>query len=448
MKRFLLYLTLAVLVNQFFWQATIPYNRAPDEFSHFWVSRFIYQNGKLPVYGVDPPQGILKEEGMSTPSFSGMPPLAYLVQAGAMKLVDFGNDSLYLGARVGQMVFTPFLIMGAWYFSKVIFKDEKKQKLFLVTTGFWPSLTFLSAYINSDWATVCLTSLFWGLAFFYAKKPPNWKQVVVLGLSLAAASLTRYNGFFTLLTAGAWLSYWWLKKGYWNYWLGLASVASLFSGWWYLHNLAWYNDLFLVKPFYKVIRLIRPEEVRGYSFLQMFQNQWFKTSAKSLFFSFDWNNHFWPKWGYAVVGGLFFWGVFQAWQKKVFKKGWHCFSLTAFLGSFLQTFWHSWKLSFQPQARHFLPSFLGFLALGLSGAGLGFLSLFSGLVYLSNLLSLGLKIVPRYYSYTRSGGGMVMDYFNQIAFLKPMIYQKPVVMGLVLVFLALSFLIFKDIRTR
>jgi len=445
LKHFVLGLILMVMINQFFWLSTIPYNQAPDEWSHFWVSRFILEKGYYPKYLKDPVDGILKEGDRVTPAFNGMPPLAYLTQAGFLiffnQLVSPGN--YYLLGRLSQLIFTPFLLIGAYLLAKAWFKKSGLVKIFCLMVGFWPSLTFLSSYINSDWAAVCLTSFFIGLASYFQSRPVNFKTAGWLGLSLGAALLSRYNAFIVLLLTTIYLIYRWLNQKNWLAILGFSLSSGLSGGWWYIHNWLKYHDLLLVRPFYQAISLVRPEEVRNYSLAQFFQSGWFQTSFKSLVFSFDWNYRFWP----AVFYGLILVIAIAVSLTNLIKSKarFYCWSFIAVSALWLQAAWHSWRLSFQPQGRHLLPGILLILSLGFFSLQAWLSLSLALLVFSLNVYSLVFQIIPTYLVLPRSGVYPVLDYFNQLQFNRPLIFNRFWLMTYLLIFVILGSGLFLDL---
>src|SRR5713226_2529383 len=73
--------------NALLWACTIPFNEGPDEAAHFQVVRFIVDHGRLPKFSPDEIWLLSTSKGF-VESYAPFPPLAYVVDALAVRLTE------------------------------------------------------------------------------------------------------------------------------------------------------------------------------------------------------------------------------------------------------------------------------------------------------------------------------------------------------------------------
>jgi len=367
---------ITVFLNNLLWALVIPYNEAPDEYTHFEVSRFIADKNRLPNFLKDDNMGVSKYEKQGyrafyNASYSIMPPLAYLIQAGAIKIFApfWGDNNLYLSARFSSVFLSVLFVFIVWKIAKELFENKLQQLSLIIFCSFIPQISFTFSYVNSDALGIVVSSLLIYYLILVIKKRAkiNYKNSLYLGLLIGLGLLTRYNIFVVFpFTAVFYLAellkikepvFKKIKKV-----LLVVFPVLIIAGWWYVRNLILYGELLGTKNFWKVVHMLHPPKDIGKSFYTpiyiLFKTNWLWENFKSFWASFGWNYIFLAEFYYRILlflGLCSLVGLVIEYGKNKTKRKLININAGLFVFSLLLSLWQSWKYAYQAQGRYFFP---------------------------------------------------------------------------------------------
>lgn len=428
-KHALIILMLFIFFNQMIWINVVPYNFAPDEFSHFDIVERSVSSGRYPIFYQNPPMGILNKEGQTTASFSALQPLPYLFDSiivhSVKNLIQLKHWFLF--ARIGSAAFICLYACFVYFTLRLLIKERYNSLVASAIAGFIPALTFIGSYVNSDAMALGISSLliFYSTFVFFTNKPAG-SRFFIAGSIIGLTMLTRFNTFPVLVTSILILTICLLKSSGKNVkTLLILGGAFITSGWWFIRNWVLYGDPFMVGKYYEVLKIVRAEEFRNYGVKELlFNTDWLLITLKSFFASFDWNYIFLPGWIYGlaltitIISFIKFLSLLNTTENNV--RILFIVFLTGAIVSFLTTLLQSAFQSYQPQGRYLFPVYpilIAILTYGLASfTKKRVISLFIFLmVILINLYSLFAVIIPRYYT---------VSSFYKVAFFE-IIFMKP-----------------------
>jgi 4-amino-4-deoxy-L-arabinose transferase-like glycosyltransferase len=236
-----------------------PKWQVPDEPAHYNYILYIGENYRFPALQMgDYPQQYLEEiKAAKFPPHMSItplryefhqPPLYYLLAAALYKATgSLGFEGQFLILRLFSVFLGCLLLLVAYAIVKEIFPDE--EFLALTTTGLIATVPMhiaMSAAINNDTLAELILALIVWLCIKSLKAGLTQRQVVLLGLLLALALLTK-----TTIYAPAVLSIILAlgvrarvegKRAFLRQ-LGFISGLALLSCWWFLRNVLTYGDL-------------------------------------------------------------------------------------------------------------------------------------------------------------------------------------------------------------
>lgn len=374
-----------VLLTNMIWMIVLPFNEAPDEYTHFDVAKFIAVNNRFPVFGKDENMGVSKYEIPGVvlkynASYAAMPPLAYLWQAGIIKLFSKG-DSSYLAARGANLLLALATAFCAYLLSCQLFTKFFQRVTFSLVGVLAPQVTFTFAYVNSDGLLLLFSFLlWWWIAHFLKKRKHSFKESLLFGLTLGLAAITRYNVAPLLIVALVIFvkkileanndkTTVPLKK---IIYLAITGISSLtIAGGWYLRNIIVYQDILVTRKFWDTYYMIYGK----HDFLDplkiIFQTDWLWKNFQSLWGVFGWNNIAIPELVYRILFVLVIFGLFwliTQWKKlasnrkKIVK-----WSVLVIFLTLSFSLWQSSLYAFQPQGRYLFPAWPGLVYLLLLG---------------------------------------------------------------------------------
>jgi 4-amino-4-deoxy-L-arabinose transferase-like glycosyltransferase len=256
----------------------VPLFEAPDEIWHFAFIEVMAREGVLPVQPTEGKDAWLRE--------SGQPPLYHILCAllvapfdtsdfpgfvrfnAAHPAVNAGSESdasnvfihtpyeayPYRGSvwvvhllRLCGILWGAGTIVGVYWVAQEIAPGHPVLALTAAAiTAFNPHFIFISSVINNDIAAACLCTVVLGLCIRLTRTRPRYGTVVVLGLSLGLALLSKVSALALLPLVALALSLAWWRDRNWRALIVRGAMilvlAGAVAGWWYVRNWVLYGD--------------------------------------------------------------------------------------------------------------------------------------------------------------------------------------------------------------
>ncbi len=198
-KAMVLLLLLALLVRVPF-LFIVPMVEAPDEFAHFWVTKFLSEHFVAP-------DAAQVAAGGPSAVYGSLPPFAYLPHALFSHLIAWVDISL--SERVGSIFGGLITVFAAHEISRLIFAGNRAMCLALpLATALHPQLVFVNAYCNSDSTAIALSSLLILLALKIVFRGPSIRYAAAAGVLSAFIALSKFSAlavvpvvFFAIVAA-------------------------------------------------------------------------------------------------------------------------------------------------------------------------------------------------------------------------------------------------------
>lgn len=232
-SRQLLIIVFVYLLIRLPWLFSVPMAEAPDEFSHYWVLRFVAEHMRLPS---------AQEVAAGGPSgvYGSLPQLGYAPHVLVCKIAPIGDLSLV--GRFGSILAGLVTIVAAYFIGMEIFEAGILAFSLPLILLFHPQLVFVNSYSNSDSTTCALTAVILCMCVRILKRGMTIKQIVLLGFLLGWTVLTKYSGIAILPAALlALLCAFFVHKisvakavQYLSIFAGTFAVTC---GWWFLHSM-------------------------------------------------------------------------------------------------------------------------------------------------------------------------------------------------------------------
>jgi len=219
------------------WIFMVPMVEAPDEFSHFWVLRFLLEHWRLPEANeiiAGGPSGV----------YGSLPQLGYLphVAAGLIGKLVAPQIDLSVTSRFGSLFSGTVLLWCAKEFGRRLFTKDTLLSLALpLLVIFHPQLVLVDSYANCDSVTASLAAL---ALFMVCKMMENGlktKSSLLLGGVLGWLVLTKYTGLAVYpacalgFGAAAWLNNIEIKRFFVQA-LITAATTAICSVWWFVRS--------------------------------------------------------------------------------------------------------------------------------------------------------------------------------------------------------------------
>ncbi len=283
----LLLITISYVILAGLNSITIPLSKAPDEYVHFLYSRFIVENGRLPVtvaerqvagYKADQPPLYYGLVALATGwiETEGPPTLKMTWDSSRRKLVDIvlpramivrTEDETwpYRGEILAWMVgrwFSIFLgvvtivlvyMIALENFSVPSAKPQMPNPNFLALTAaatlaFIPRFTFISAVLNDENLLGVIIGLYFLGIVRLVKDQGGFWNLALVGVTMGLAVVTKYSAvvlpseFLIVLVILAWR-----QRQYWRKWyrplLVVAAASFIASGWWFVFQTWHFNQI-------------------------------------------------------------------------------------------------------------------------------------------------------------------------------------------------------------
>lgn len=325
-----------------------PLFEAPDEHWHFFTAVYIAENKRLPIVEEEYDTWLSQE--------AAQPPLYYILSAVLIAPLDtsdareevwlnpFGTQGIgnaaalanrnqiihttaeawpwhgtFLAAHLPR-VFSTLLglgtLLGIYYSARLIWPNAAQRPLLATAlVAFLPQFNFQHAAVSNDPLIIFLcTAALWQLIWLW-HHPPTMRRLLLLGITIGLAALSKNAGVLLLLFAIGFLLVRSLKEKSTDFanWRRLSSSALaswswqtavtlllpvlLITGWLWWRNWQLYGDWTATSQF---IRLAGGD--RDFTLLQVLAESgglW-----RSLFAVFGWFNLLAPAWVYWVWNGL------------------------------------------------------------------------------------------------------------------------------------------------
>ncbi|CAN5397531.1 hypothetical protein BH10CYA1_BH10CYA1_00050 [soil metagenome] len=215
------------------WLFSVPMAEAPDEFSHYWVFRFVAEHMRLPSaaeVATGGPSGV----------YGSLPQLGYVPHVLVCKILPIGDLSLV--GRFGSLLAGLVAVVAAYFIGLEIFDVGLLALSLPLILLFHPQLVFINSYSNSDTTTCALTSVILYLCVRMLKAGLNGRKALLLGFLLGWTALTKYSGVAIFpATLVALLAAFYIhrvsfgKVVQYLFIVGATFVAT--CGWWFLHSM-------------------------------------------------------------------------------------------------------------------------------------------------------------------------------------------------------------------
>ncbi|MCQ2516077.1 MAG: hypothetical protein MJ094_04360 [Saccharofermentans sp.] len=223
-------------------------NGCPDEPMRYALSKWIMENGKLPI-------GF--EEEIVSPiwgfSYAFTPYWPSMIAALFMRacaIFTTGEQALLFSSRLVSIFAGLGSVFVAFRIGDKVFKSTATVYFMALIIACWPQLLFISSYHNYD--SVSLLSSFMILDSVLDGTKSNWrvKDMIYLALGVSICALTYYFGyawilfaiigyFYTSAKAGIGKTEIFKKAGY------ISLLVLLLAGWYFIRNAIIYDGDFL-----------------------------------------------------------------------------------------------------------------------------------------------------------------------------------------------------------
>lgn len=368
-------------VYYFLWAVVKPLNYGPDEAMRYDVTKFLFENNRLPVG-----DELLSPWGFS---YAHLPTvlcnqLGYVFMKVAS--VFTGQDSLLLlSARMVSVCCGA----GAVYF---LIKTAKQissptGKWIMVTlVAVMPQYAFLSSYVNNDivaFLGIAVILYAWTLG---KKETWNWKNTTLLAIGISVCALSYYNSYPWILFSIVFFYATYIsrnrrisrdlgmKTAY------IVSIVFVLIGYSFIRHIVLYRDLLGFKTSRYFGELYARADLKPSNRMTVFrlgvplvtmlfgsQYAWTKTAWYSFIGVFGYMNVYCPQDVYnaislfVVIGGI---GALVGWMQCVYRKEWNrddllfygCMAASAIITVAL-VIYSSYCTDFQPQGRYCYPTF-------------------------------------------------------------------------------------------
>lgn len=298
-----------------------PVFEKPDENWHFAFVMHVVEKGELPYQSLPTRNHYAEQQG-------SQPPLYYLTLAGLLKAThqddlmtgfvrlnvrnsQFGQHTslwpdnenvfvhgrcanecakteraVYIGRGLSILLGLIALCAAAWTV-QLIFPDHPALLLIFVgSIAFNPQFLHISSSVSNDPMTFATVNLAFLVGFWWLKNPNSYQRVLVMGVMVGLAALSKPSGLSVGVIAGLLLL--WAGRLNWQTRLKqlllFGSIFFVVSGWWYINNLIQYGELTGVERHVEITGVRAPEA----SFEQI-KTEW-RGVGDSYWASFGWGN--------------------------------------------------------------------------------------------------------------------------------------------------------------
>ncbi|MBS1955344.1 MAG: glycosyltransferase family 39 protein [Cyanobacteria bacterium SZAS-4] len=236
-SRQLLLIIFVYFLTRLPWLFSVPMAEAPDEFSHYWVFRFMAEHLRLP-------SAVEVAAGGPSGVYGSLPQLGYIPHVLVCKILPIGDLSLV--GRFGSLFAGLVAVVAAYFIGMEIFDVAAIALSLPLIMVFHPQLVFINSYSNSDTTACALTSLTLYLCVRILKAGLTTKKALLLGFLLGWTALTKYSGVALFpATLVALLTAFYIHKVSFGkgiqYLLIVGGTFAATCGWWFVHSMQEFN---------------------------------------------------------------------------------------------------------------------------------------------------------------------------------------------------------------
>jgi len=184
----------------------VPMVEAPDEYAHFWVTKFLSDHMAAPN---------AQEVAAGGPSavYGSLPPFAYLPHAFFAKLLSpVSALDISFSERLGSIVGGLVTVFAADRIAGFVFSSNSLLRVALpLCVALHPQLVFVNAYCNSDSTACALASLLLLVCVTSIHRGPHLRYAVFAGVLSAFIALSKFSALavvpvaFFAMTAACWI---------------------------------------------------------------------------------------------------------------------------------------------------------------------------------------------------------------------------------------------------
>ncbi len=232
-SRQLIFIICAYFLIRLPWLFFVPMVEAPDEFSHYWVFRFMAEHMRLPS---------AVEVALGGPSgvYGSLPQMGYIPHVLVCKIFPIGDLSLV--GRFGSLFTGLIAVIAAYFLGVEIFTSSLCALALPVMMLFHPQLVFVNSYSNSDTTTCALTTVLMYLCARVLKIGVTGRTALLIGFLLGWTALTKYSGvaIFPATAIALFLSFYIHRVSPLKCIKYLFIVGGMFfatCGWWFVHSM-------------------------------------------------------------------------------------------------------------------------------------------------------------------------------------------------------------------
>lgn len=378
------FLFLAILFFFYmFWAFEKSLNYAPDESMRYDVTRFLFDNGRLPVG-----DELLSDWGFS---YAHLPAvlcnqLGFVLMKIAAPFTSSAH-SLLLAARMVSVISATFAIYFVIKCCKLLFHRSEVRWMVTFLIAFMPQYAFLSSYVNNDivaFLGITMIAYAWLLGW---KCGWRFSTALLLAGGISICALSYYNSYAWILLSVAFCVYSYLSanpkdtKGLLKLCGFVAGVVVLLVGYSFIRHLVVYGDLlgfrtsheygelYAIDSLKPSTRLSLAEMGVSLSDMLFLPHKWLLTTGKSFIALFGYMQYSASRGVYFLIGAFFALGLLGALIKfglSLYKKEKHTRVTWAFYLALLAcavitvalSIRNSYVTDFQPQGRYCYPAFL------------------------------------------------------------------------------------------
>ena len=366
-----------------------PLDFSPDEAMRFGVTRFLFENGRLPV----------NEEAIYRPwgiSYAHTPTMfCNVFGALFMKIASlFSSDATILlrAARMVGVLSITGTVLWTIKTSKLLFKAPFSW-LPVCIVAFMPQFAYIGSYVNNDSAALMGVSMILFAWVAAINSRWNYRKATVLAVGIAICAMSYYNSYSWILFSMLMFPLTYVvrngQKGLVKMGVFISVVSFVLGSYLFLRHLHVYGDLLgfaTSKSF--AMKYADPDFVpsvnksiygRGYSLPQMlFGMKWLQGSMMSFVGFFGWLQYIIPSWCYYVYAFIFgIGGLGVLWKGADWVRGWRHIGLckrallVSLIGCVMITIglsiYYSYIFDYQAQGRYCFPALLPLALLSAKG---------------------------------------------------------------------------------